>query len=407
MEFVEINADLHIHSKYARAVSDKMEIPVLSEQAKLKGVGLLATGDCIHSKWLSHLKTTLKGEGIYEHDGGDTKFVLQTEVQDKNRVHHIILLPSFSKADELREKFLRHSKDIDADGRPWLRLDGEEIAEKAISCDALFGPAHAFTPYFGIYAHFNSLKQCYGEYANKVAFLELGLSADSYLADKIFELHKITFLSNSDAHSPYPLRLAREFNRIRMKEISFDELKKALLQQEERKVTLNCGFYPEHGKYHMSRCKNCLLFYEYEDAKKFNWRCANCGGIIKKGVKDRILEIADSSGNPERPKYTHIYPLTEIIATAHDIKTLYSKTITEIWKRFVEKFGDEITVLIDAPIEELRKVDPKVAAYVEAFRDEKIENIPGGAGEYGKLVPLGKKAEINYYKYRQKTLGEY
>jgi uncharacterized protein (TIGR00375 family) len=405
MDFLEINADLHIHSKYARAVSEKMEIPVLAEQAKLKGVDLLGTGDCLHNKWLEHLKDTLEGEGIFEHNG--TKFILQTEVQDRNRVHHVIFLPSFSKVHELREKFLRFSKNMDADGRPWLYLNGEEIVEKVLECEGLIGPAHAFTPYFGIYAHFDSLKECYGKYANNLAFLELGLSADSYMADRISELHKLTFLSNSDSHSPYPLRLAREFNRIRIREFTFEELKKAFFQENGNKVILNCGFYPEHGKYHLTRCKNCLIFYKLEDAKKLNWKCGNCGGVIKKGVRDRIGEIGNSEGNPNRIKYIHIYPLIEIITVAHNLSNFYSKKVSEIWNKFIETFGNEIKVLVDIPIEELEKVDVEVARYIRAFRKDEIQQIPGGAGIYGKLLPLGKKVEIEFFKYRQKSLSDY
>jgi len=405
MEFLEINADLHIHSKYAQAVSEKMEIPILAKQAKLKGVDLLATGDCLHSKWLTHLKENLNGNEIFEHNG--TKFVLQVEVQDKNRVHHVILLPSFSKVFELREKFIRYSKDMDSNGRPSLDLSGEEIAEKVLECEGLIGPAHAFTPYFGIYAHFNSLKDCYGAYAKKLAFLELGLSADSKLADKISELHELTFLSNSDSHSPFPLRLAREFNRIKIKEITFNELKKAFFQENGRNIVLNVGFHPEHGKYHLTRCRNCLLFYKLNDAKKLNWKCANCGGVIKKGVKDRIEEISDSCGNPNRVKYIHIYPLIEIIAVAHNIKNFYSKKVSEIWENFINKFGNEIKVLIDISENELKKVDEEVAKYIEAFRRDEIEQIPGGGGVYGKLLPLGKKAKVEFFKYRQSSLSDY
>ena len=405
MEFLEVNADLHIHSRYALGVSKKMEIPILAEQAKLKGIDLLATGDCLHIKWLKHLKENLQGSEIFECKG--IKFVLQVEVQDKNKVHHIILLPSFSKALELREKFARYSKNIDLDGRPSLDLSGEEIAEEVLECEGLIGPAHAFTPYFGIYAHFDSLKDCYGSYASKLAFLELGLSADSKLADKISELHKLTFLSNSDSHSPFPLRLAREFIRIKLGDINFKELKKAFFQENGRKVVLNVGFYPEHGKYYLTRCRDCLLFYKLEDAKKLNWKCANCGGVIKKGVRDRIEEISDCDGNSRRARYIHIYPLMEIIAVAYNTRNFYSKKIYEIWKKFIDKFGSEVRVLVDVEEKELEKVDENVARYIKAFRNDEIEQIPGGGGVYGKLLPLGKKAKIEFFKYRQKNLKEY
>ncbi len=55
------------------------------------------------------------------------------------------------------------------------------------------------------------LIDCYGKMPD---FLELGLSADSDMADTIEELENIPFLTNSDAHSPWPHRLGREFNEL-------------------------------------------------------------------------------------------------------------------------------------------------------------------------------------------------
>jgi uncharacterized protein (TIGR00375 family) len=335
------------------------------------------------------------------------KFVLQTEVQDKNAVHQIIFLPSFSKAEELREKLIRHSTNIDADGRPWLKLNGEEIAEKVLECGGMIGPAHAFTPYFGIFAHFNKLEDCYGKYAKNVHFLELGLSADSPMADHISELHKISLLSNSDAHSPYPVRLAREFNVIEMEDFTFESFRKAIEKKGGSGIKLNCGFYPQHGKYYATRCKNCPSYFTLEEAISLKWKCQKCKGPIKKGVVDRIKELSDSSGNPNRAKYIHIYPLAEIIAVAHGIENPSSVRVSRIWQAFIEKFGNEIQILINAAIEDIAKIDEKTAVYVKAFREDKIEHVPGGGGVYGKLLPLGKKGEVNFFKKEQKSLMEF
>lgn len=215
----------------------------MAEQAKLKGIQLLATGDCVHGKWLERIKQNLEGNGgIYECRG--TKFLMQTEVQDKNRDHHVIFLPSISKAEELREKLLRHSNNPDADGRPRLHLGGEEIAEIVLSCGGLLGPAHAFTPYFGVYAHFDALQSCYGTHTKSIRFLELGLSADTAMANKISELKNVTFLSNSDCHSPYPLRLAREFNRLRLEDFTFGEFEKAIKMRVAVGSSSTSGFTP-------------------------------------------------------------------------------------------------------------------------------------------------------------------
>lgn len=59
----------------------------------------------------------------------------------------------------------------------------------------------------------------------KPDFLELGLSADTNMADRIEELQDIVFLTNSDAHSPWPHRLGREFNRLKLDDFSYTSLK--------------------------------------------------------------------------------------------------------------------------------------------------------------------------------------
>ena len=51
----------------------------------------------------------------------------------------------------------------------------------------IIGPAHAFTPWTSIYKEYDSIMDCYGKMPD---FLELGLSADSDMADTIEELRK-------------------------------------------------------------------------------------------------------------------------------------------------------------------------------------------------------------------------
>ena len=53
---MEIVADLHLHSKYSRAVSKDMVLPIMSKFAKQKGLNLLTTGDWTHPVWLKEIK---------------------------------------------------------------------------------------------------------------------------------------------------------------------------------------------------------------------------------------------------------------------------------------------------------------------------------------------------------------
>ncbi len=412
MDFIEVNADLHLHGLYSGGVSDNMIPRTIGQQAPLKGLQLVGTGDILNGKWIELVKNDLKcdgSDGIMAHPNG-TKFLLQTEVEDNRRVHHIILIPCFAKVEELREKLKGKVLDLDTDGRPRVHLNGEEIAEICCEAGCLIGPSHAFTPWTAIFKEYSSLEECYGKYSGKVYFLELGLSADTDMADRISGLHRLTFLSNSDAHSPWPNKMGREFNRLRIKEISFSEIEKALKRENGRGVVMNAGLNPKEGKYHMTRCINCLLFFGSGDADKYNWKCPSCGKSIKKGVNERIAELADLEEGvhpPQRPPYVHTIPLSEIISLSLNVKNVYSAKVQSVWSDFVEKFGSEIKVLMETDFSELKVVNPQVAEMVKAFRENKIDYVPGGGGVYGKILPPGKKPKIEYYKFRQKSLSDY
>ena len=387
---MRVNSDLHIHSNYSAATSPRMDLPTLAKEAARKGIQLLGTGDCLHPKWLSGIKDLDEKDGIFYFKGKEdgTNFVLTVEVEDNKRVHHLLILPSIAKAEQLYESFRSYSADIDSDGRPSLRLSGAEIAEHAKDAEALIGPCHAFTPWTALYAYHNSLAGCYGDMSSYVSFVELGLSADSSYADKISELHGLTFLTNSDAHSPYPIRLAREFNRFQMDSMSFEDLKAAIERRNGRKPVLNVGLPPKEGKYNESACIRCYKHYSLREATIRKWRC-ECKGMIKKGVRDRVNELADCDGTqPEhRPPYMHLIPLAEIIGLAVQ-RSASSKTVTRIWESLLAEFGTEVNVLVDADVDELQAAnrDARVVDAISAFRAGKISIIPGGGGKYGVIA---------------------
>lgn len=388
--FMLINADLHIHSKYSMATSPKMDLPTLATESRKKGIQLVATGDCLHPGWLAEIKKLNEENGIFKLD--NTNFILTTEVEDINQVHHLLIVPSISKAEELYEFMKPHSKDIDSDGRPNVRLGAEEIAEAAISAGALIGPAHAFTPWTAMYAYHNSIKECYGAMADHIYFMELGLSADTSYADRIAELQCLTFLTNSDAHSPYVNKLAREFNRFKMEDVSFDELKMAIIREKGREPVLNVGMPPEEGKYNESACIRCFKHYTIRESVMKSWKCS-CKGTIKKGVKDRINELAtyDYPKYPShRPKYVHIIPLSEIIAKALGIGP-NTKGVQVTWKALIDKYGTEVSVLVDTDIND-SGIDERVIRAINAFKEGKVKVCPGGGGQYGTVELPGSEA---------------
>ena len=103
---------------------------------------------------------------------------------------------------------------------------------------------------------------------------------------------------------------------MKLKKPCFGEIKKALASRGEGLIELNVGLDPREGKYHATACNACFARFSAEDAKRFDWKCPKCRGQIKKGVKDRILELASFSQeiHPEfRPEYFHAIPLAEIV----------------------------------------------------------------------------------------------
>ena len=363
------------------ATSKNMTPDVMAAQAMKKGLDLVATGDAFHSKWLQQLEDSLiqiDDTGIYETKSDDTStnFIVTNELEDNERIHHLLIIPSLEVAWQMRDEFT--VKNMDADGRPKIRMSGAQIMDIAREYGCITGPAHIFTPWTGIFKAYDSIRECYG---HRPDFVELGLSSDSLLADSISQLHEYTFLTNSDSHSPWPHRMGREFNKIEMKDYSFNGLKKAI-----RKGTIleNYGINPRMGKYHETGCISCHRIYDIKIAQKMNMKC-DCGGQIKKGVKSRIDELSDvtPANHPEnRPHYQYLLPLAELLSAAHN-KGVMTKYVQTRYDNLIQNFSNEINVLINVPTEKIACIDPAVANIIESYRNNTLKVTPGCGGQYG------------------------
>jgi uncharacterized protein (TIGR00375 family) len=372
-------ADLHIHSPYSIAVSRFMQPEQLIKGCVTKGIQVLGTGDALQPDWQNRWKLFL------ENDAGIV-IVPQGEIEDRKRVHHVILAEDFAQFDQLRDLLKGTCKSFVTSGRPHVYLNGEEIAHAAHDVGALVGPAHAFTPWTAMYAYFDSVSACYGN--AKIDFLELGLSADSSYGAAIPDLYDIPFLTNSDAHSPYPDKLGREFNRLRFSKATAKDVLAAI---RTGAITTNAGFFPEEGKYNRTACTRCYTQYSLEEAVQHSWKCPADGGIIKKGVSDRARELSHGSEARPRPPYLRVMPLAQIIQTMEGASSPNTKKCKAVYTKFIETFGNEIAVLIAVPVTEIRGVHPKVADAIAALRDGTVTLHPGGGGKYG-TFSLGRGA---------------
>ncbi|HEY6008313.1 MAG TPA: DNA helicase II, partial [Geobacteraceae bacterium] len=113
-------ADLHVHSPYSRATSKESTLMGLAAWARVKGIQLLATGDCTHPGWFARLQEELepaepglfrlKSEGAIPSPlpgvapaAAPVRFLLSVEVSSiykrhgaTRKVHNLLYLPDFA-----------------------------------------------------------------------------------------------------------------------------------------------------------------------------------------------------------------------------------------------------------------------------------------------------------------------
>lgn len=416
----QFDTDLHIHSLHSIGVSKDMTIPMLAKGAKEKGLQIIGTGDATQPDWLEHLRKNLSlKDGFLTHNS--ISFIPTVEIEDNESIHHVIILPDLESVDSLRRVLRPHSANIDDEwgGRPRVGVNGEVLAGFVRDTEGMIGPAHAFTPFRSIFREnkHTSLESCYGDETPHIKFLELGLSADSETADFIPELRRLTYITSSDAHSPSPNKLGREFVRFEMQAPTFEELKLAITRKNGRKPVLNVGLNPRLGKYYLSFCSSCrrtLVIQQGKEPPSFDElniyiscenltekkrlladihrrvvRCPADGKKLRLGVRDRATTIGNGEIKtpPHRPLYLHIAPLLDIIAISLTIKSPTSKRVRSLYDKLRKQFGPETLILTEAPIDGIRENNERVAQMIEAYRNKSIGYLAGGGGRYGTLIP--------------------
>ncbi|WDL99660.1 TIGR00375 family protein [Alicyclobacillus sp. ALC3] len=250
------------------------------------------------------------------------------------------------------------------------RVAAQELQHTVKQHAGLFIVHHAFTPHKGLYG------SCVTHMADMVNpdlvdALELGLSADTDMADCVSELAKVSFITNSDAHS-LP-KIAREYNALKLQNASFEDVTLALARQSGRSVSANYGLIPALGKYHRTRCADCGAPWP-EQAEV----CV-CGSRRHTvGVFDRLREVQDRDTpvHPmHRPRYVAQVPLEFVPGVGP----------TAI-KHLLAAFGTEMNVLHRTSVEDIASVvGPRLASAIDAARTGQMSIVSGGGGVYGSV----------------------
>lgn len=423
---MRVVADLHIHSRFARACSKQITIANLEKHARLKGLGLLGTGDFQHPKWSEELRnalTEIPGTGIYQTASG-YPFVYQTEISlvytdlgKVRRVHHLVLAPNREVADQITEALRKRGR-LDYDGRPVFGMSSAAFVEmlRSISPDIEVIPAHAWTPWFGVFGDksgYDALKDCFHDQARYVHAIETGLSSDPSMNWRLSELENLQLVSFSDMHSFWPWRIGREATVFEMKDLTYKNLLKGIRTGEGLVETLE--FFPEEGKYHYDGHRACNVVLSPQEALALKKLCPKCARPLTIGVAHRVEELADKPEGHKHLKsrpYRNLIPLAELIAHALGSPVASQKTLKAYYD-LVGRFGNELNVLLDIPEDELRKAtDEKIANLILRNRAQQIRWRPGYDGEYGHPIfdehaELSKQVLRPAIKPAQRSLGEF
>ncbi len=380
-------ADLHIHigqagGKWVKITASRSLTleRIIFEDAPRKGLDIVGVVDAGCIPVVREIRDFIDRGALRPlTDGGflasnGVLFVPACEVESREGVHVISYLPHMESIENWQEAMASHMTNNQLSTQK-TSLGFGELLHLTLELKGFFCPAHAFTPHKGVYGKWTPrLEAKLGADIRKINTLELGLSADTTMAEMIDETRFFSFLSNSDAHSSP--NVGREYNLLALGDKTFQELKYGLENQKGRRILANFGMDPRLGKYHRSFCSICQSI-AGDPPPVF--RCPRCHAPdMMPGVYDRIVAIRDHDERvqPRRqPGYFYRVPL-------QNLPGIGPKTLVRL-HRF---FDHEINLVEHAPIEVIREAaGDYIAKMIHGMRQGRLPIIPGGGGNYGKV----------------------
>jgi len=411
---MELIIDLHVHSHYSRATSKDCTFEGLYKWGKLKGLNIIGSGDFTHPEWFNEMRAKLEPAewGLFklkedlsrEVDktlpdsvrNNFLRFVPSVEVSTiyskggkVRKLHQLIVVPTFQAASKINSR-LGQIGNLKADGRPFLGLDSKELLRLALDADpnALFIPAHIWTPWFGLFGSrsgFDSIAEAYEEMAPEIKVIETGLSSDPPMNWRVKELDDITIISNSDAHSPQ--KLGREASMVNC-ELNYQDLIGAMKTNDER-FQGTIEFFPQEGKYYADGHRLCNVRFTPQETKAHSGICPRCGKPLTVGVNYRVDELATQPEGYQSTRVKqvdYIIPLPEIVAELKNVKSTSSVAVTQECEKIYGRLGDEFSILRKLPIGQIRESGfDLLAVAVQRLRAREVAIEPGYDGTYGTI----------------------
>jgi len=441
---MQIVADLHIHSKYSRAVSQKMDLVEIAGWAVKKGISLVAIPDWTHPLFFREIKQGLfeVSPGIFSLIKTDNpelkkiKFIFATEISSiysqggkVRRIHNLIFSPSIATAEKIINQFKNRGFNLMSDGRPIIGLSAKGLLELILTVDqnCVLIPCHAWTPWFSIFGSksgFDSIEECFGELSNNIYAVETGLSSDPIMNWQIKDLENRSIISSSDAHSGPKLgREATVFipnNELRITnyEFSYDDIMGAVKKDPSGKLKIGytIEFFPEEGKYHWSGHRSCNVRYTPKEVKEKGAICPKCGKLLTIGVENRVVDLSEKilekkdllflenkvgltfvyDKEKKRIPFISLIPLIEVLTETNNGSP--TKALME-YEKLTAEFASEFDILLKKPLEEIgAAAGEKLRSAVEIIRKRQVFVDPGYDGVFGTVKIFGNNNRLGEKK---------
>jgi uncharacterized protein (TIGR00375 family) len=390
-------ADLHIHSRFSRACSKNLTIPNLVKWARVKGIGLLGTGDFTHEVWLSELKEMKEVDGILWHEDSEGKFpfILTSEISlvytdngKGRRVHLVYFAPNIAAVEKINS-WLDGIGRRDYDGRPIFKITCRDFVAKMNEIDEGIEviPAHIWTPWFGVFGSkggYDNLDEAFKDQRKNIHAIETGISSDPPMNWKIKDLENISIVSFSDSHSFWPWRLGREATILKNpKKLSYGEI---IRQIRENSFVGTIETDPAYGMYHFDGHRNCNFSCSPEKTIKLGRKCPKCKKELTVGVEYRVEELANNERVEGKKIFFRLLPLHEILSLGLG-KGMNTKTVWSVYDKLIEKFQTEFNILLNIKKGEFKElIEDNLIDLIIKNRLGKIKVTPGYDGTYGKAI---------------------